>query len=71
MFLAAMDLWNIVDGSKDATPSIAEPKVLKYYQWCIKIAMFIIGCNLVDNQLGHIKSYKKTTRTWKNLCGIY
>lgn len=32
MFLAAMDLWNIVDGSKDATPSIAEPKVLKYYQ---------------------------------------
>ena len=31
MVLAPMDLWNIVDKSKKAPPSDADPKVLKEY----------------------------------------
>ncbi len=32
MVLASMDLWEIVDGSEDAPPSDAGPKIIKGYQ---------------------------------------
>ena len=49
MLLASMDLWDIVDGSEEASPSNADPKVLKEYQRRIKKAMSIITLNLADN----------------------
>ena len=56
--MAFMDLLDIVDGSKNAPPSKEDPKVLKEYQRCVKKAMSIIGLNLAENQLVHIKSCK-------------
>jgi hypothetical protein len=32
MVLASMDLWEIVDRSEEASPSNADPKVIKEYQ---------------------------------------
>ena len=58
MLLASMDLWDIVDRSKEPPPSNVDTKVLKEYQRRIKNSMSIIGLNLADNQLTHIKSCK-------------
>lgn len=33
--------------------------------------MFIIGLNLADNQLVHIKSCKGLAEAWKTICNIY
>ena len=49
MLLSFMDLWDIVDGSKEPPPSNADSKVLKEYQKCVKKVMSIIGLNLSDN----------------------
>lgn len=51
MVLVSMDLWNIVNGSKNAPPSNMNVKVLKEYQMHIKMAISIIALNLADNQL--------------------
>jgi hypothetical protein len=58
MVLASMDLWEIVEGSEEAPPSDADPKVIKDYQRHVKKAMSTIGINLVDSQLHHIKRCK-------------
>jgi hypothetical protein len=42
MVLASVDLWEIVDRSKEAPPSDADPKVIKEYQRCVKKAMSTI-----------------------------
>lgn len=36
MVLASIDLWNIIDESKEVPPSNADPKVLKKYQRHVK-----------------------------------
>jgi hypothetical protein len=64
MVLASMDLWEIVDGSEEAPPSNADPKVIKEYQRRAKKAMSTIGINLVDNQLHHIKRCKGPAEAW-------
>jgi hypothetical protein len=75
--LAFVNLWDIVDGSKETLPSNADPKVLKEYQRRIKKVMSIIDVNLVDNQLTHIKSWKGRAETLANffarhpLCTLY
>lgn len=33
--------------------------------------MFIIGLNLADNQIVHIKSCKGPTEAWKTICNIH
>jgi hypothetical protein len=71
MVLASMDLWEIVDGSEEAPPSDADPKIVKEYQRRGKKAMSIIGINLVDNQLHHIKRCKGSAEAWKTLCNIH
>jgi len=71
MLLASMDLWDIVDGSEEAPPSNADPKVIKDYQRRVKKAMSVIGLNLADNQLAHIKSCKGPAEAWKALCNIH
>lgn len=71
MLLPSMDVWNIVDGSKEPPPSNADPKMLREYQRRVKNAMSIIGFNLVDNQLAHIKSCKRPVEVWKTLCNIH
>jgi hypothetical protein len=71
MVLASMDLWEIVDGSEDAPPSDADPKIIKGYQRRLKKAMSIIGINLVDSQLHHIKRCKGPAEAWKTLCNIH
>jgi hypothetical protein len=71
MVLASMDLWEIVDGSKEAPPSDADPKVIKDYQRRVKKAMSTIGINLVDSQLHHIKRCKGPTEACKTLCNIH
>ena len=71
MLLASMDLWNIVDRSKEILPSNVDPNVKKAYQRHVKKAMSIMGLNLVDNQLIHIKSCKGPTKAWKTLCNIH
>ncbi|KAH8962822.1 hypothetical protein BDL97_05G121000 [Sphagnum fallax] len=67
MVLASMDLWEIVEGSEEAPPSNADPKIIKEYQRHVKKAMFIIGINLVDSQLHHIKRCKGPAEAWKTL----
>ena len=69
--LASMDLWNIMDGSKEPPPFNANSKMLKEYQIRIKKAIFIIGLNLEDNQLANIKSCKRPIEGWKILCNIH
>jgi hypothetical protein len=54
MVLASMDLWEIVDGFKEAPPSNSDPKIIKEYQRRVKKAMSIIGINLVDSEFHHI-----------------
>ena len=71
MWLAYMDLWDIVDRSEVPSPSNVDPKVLKDYQRHVKKAMFIIGFNLADNQLAHIKNWKGPVEAWKTLCNIH
>ncbi len=71
MVLASMDLWEIVDGSEEAPPSNADPKIIKEYQRCVKKAMSIISINLVDSQLHHIKRCKGPAEAWKTLCNIH
>ncbi len=71
MVLASMDLWEIVDGSEEAPPSNADPKVIKEVQRRVKKAMSTIGINLVDSQLHHIKRCKGPTEAWKTLCNIH
>ena len=71
MLLASMDIWDIVDGSKKTPPSNADPRVLKEYQRRTKNTMSIIGLNMTDNQLVHIKSCKGSAEVWKTLCNIY
>jgi hypothetical protein len=39
MVLASMDLWEIVDGFKEAPPSNADPKIIKEYQRRVKKAI--------------------------------
>ncbi len=70
MVLASMDLWEIVDGFEEAPPSNADPKIIKEYQRHVKKAMSIIGINLVDSQLHHIKRCKGPAEAWKTLCNI-
>ena len=53
-----MDILDIVDGSEEPPPSNADPTVLKEYQRRMKNAISIIGLNLTDNQLAHIKNCK-------------
>lgn len=60
-----MDFWKILDDSKEAPPSNVDPKALKEYQRRLKKDMFIIGPNLADNQLTHIKSCKGLVKAWK------
>jgi hypothetical protein len=71
MVLASMDLWEIVDRSAEAAPSNADPKIIKEYQRSAKKAMSIIGINLVDSQLHHIKRGKGPAEAWKTLCNIH
>jgi hypothetical protein len=71
MVLASMDLWEIVDGSEEAPPSNADPKIIKEYQRRVKKAMSIISINLVDSQLHHIKRCKGPAEAWKTLCNIH
>jgi hypothetical protein len=66
-----IDLWDIVDGSEEPPPSNADPKVLKKYQRRVKNVMSIIGLNLTDNQLAHIKSCKEVAEAWKTFYNIY
>jgi hypothetical protein len=71
MVLASMDLWEIVDGSKEAPPSNSDPKVIKEYQRRAKKAMSTIAINLVDSQLHHIKRCKGPVEAWNTLCNIH
>ena len=71
MLLASMDLWDIVNGSDEPPPSNVDPKVLKEYQRHVKNAISIIGLNLTDNQLAHIKSCKGPVKAWKTFCNIH
>ena len=65
-----MDVWDIVDGYEEAPPSSMNSKVLKEYQRHVKKVMSIIGLNLADNQLAHIKSCKGPAKVWKTFCNI-
>lgn len=68
MWLESMDLWDIVDGSKEIPPFNVVSIMLKEYQRCVKKAMSIMGLNLVENQLAHIKTYKGPVEVWKIFC---
>jgi hypothetical protein len=71
MLSAFMNLWDIVDGSKEPPPSNANRKVLKEYQQYVKKTMSIIVLNLADNQLAYIKSCKGPVEAWNKLCNIH
>lgn len=71
MFLAFINLWNIVDKFEEVPPSNANSKVNKEYQRHIKKVIFIIGLNFTDNRLVHIKNCKGHVKKWKTLCNIH
>jgi transposase InsO family protein len=71
MVLASMDLWEIVDDSEEAPADDADTKVKKDYDRRAKKAMSIIGLNLVDSQLAHIRSCKGPAEAWRTLCNIH
>jgi hypothetical protein len=71
MLSASMDLWDIINGSEEAPPSNADPKMKKEYKRRVREAMSVIGLNLADNQLAHIKSCKGSAEAWKTLCNIH
>lgn len=56
MFLASIDLWDIIYESKEVPIFNVDTKVKKKYQRSIKKIMSIIILNLPDNQLTYIKS---------------
>jgi hypothetical protein len=64
MLSASMDLWDIIDESEEAPPSNADPKVKKEYERRVKKVMSVIGLNLANNQLAHIKSCKGPAEAW-------
>ena len=71
MLSAFIDLWDIIDRSEKASPSNADPKVMKEYVRHVRKAMSVIGLNLADNQLAHIKSSKGPAKAWMTLCNIH
>lgn len=79
MVLESMDLWEIVEGTEKPPPSEdddekgikMDPKAIKEYNRRVKKAMSVIGLNLVDNQLAHIRNCKGPTEAWKTLCNIH
>ena len=56
MILASMNHWDIVDIFEKVPLPNVDPKMLKEFQKRVKMAISIIGLNLVDNQLAHITS---------------
>ena len=44
--------------------------MLKIYQRHVKKIKFVIGLNMMDNQLVHIKSYKGSAEPCKTICNI-
>jgi hypothetical protein len=58
-------------GSEEAPPLNADPKMKKKYERRVRKAMSVIGLNLADNQLAHIKSCKGPAEAWKTLCNIH
>ena len=66
-----MDLWDIADRSEKAPPSNTDPKMLKKYQIRVKKATSIIGLNLTNNLLAHIKSCKGPAEVLKTYCNIH
>ena len=71
MVLESMDLWEIVEETEEPPSFDDDPKVIKDYNRRVKKAMSVIGLNLVDNQLAHIKSCKGPAEAWKTLCNIH
>lgn len=71
MVLASMDLWEIVDDTEEPPSFDEDPKVKKDYERRVKKAMSVIGLNLVDSQLAHIKSCKGPAEAWRTLCNIH
>src|SRR5579875_408018 len=69
--LSSMDLWEIVEGTEEAPPSDASEKDKKEYKRRVKKAMSMIGLNLVDAQLAHIKGCKDPAEAWRVLCNIH
>ena len=62
ILLVSINLWNIVNRSKEAPPSNADPKVKKENHMRVKNTLSIIDLNLAFNQLTHIKSFKGLVR---------
>ena len=49
MVLESMDLWKIVEDTKEPSSLDDDFKVIKYYNRYVKKVMSVIGLNLVDN----------------------
>lgn len=45
IFLASMNIWDIVDGNDEPLSSNVDPKILTKYQRRVKKTMFVIGFN--------------------------
>ena len=58
MILAEKDLWDIVDDTEAAPPSIANEQVNKVYEKRTKKVFFMIAIKLVDRELAHIRGCK-------------
>lgn len=62
MGLIFIDFWGIVDESKEPPLSNVDTNMKKKnFKMCIRMAIFIVALNLVENHLTHIKSCKKPT----------
>jgi hypothetical protein len=69
--LSSIDLWKIVEGMEEAPPFDASDKEKIDYQRRVRKVMSIIGLNLVDAQLAHIKSCRGPAEAWRVLCNIH
>ena len=59
MLWVFMDPWDIVDYSMETAHFNSDYKVLNDYQRRVKKSMSMIGFNLINNQLAHIKNCKR------------
>ena len=71
MVLASMDLWEFINGFEEAQHFHVVSKLLKKFRIHVQKAISIIGLNLVDDQLAHIKNYQELAKVWKSQYNIH
>lgn len=71
LLLASLDLWNIVDESKEAPIIDVDMNEKKEFKCRKKKSFGLIATNVDETNFSHIISCKRSIEAWKTLCNIY